>query len=199
MMGNINEGKGLFAPLVVVTRNIVGKKQFNQLRGKAIALHSQVIPLIPLSFFLSCCFSSLESRRRTCLTSQIAPINKLPGQYSLLDWEIFSESLDGDVVVVVVMVVVIVISADDVDDVGDTHFLRSCLSLSVLEHLLYVVPERITMVSALFLHDLLAGHHRILQIDRSRREAKARPDQAREEERREARVPGLIMEVRVPL
>ena len=42
MMGNINEGKGLFAPLVVVTRNIVGKKQFNQLRGKAIALHSQV-------------------------------------------------------------------------------------------------------------------------------------------------------------
>lgn len=43
MMGNINEGKGIFAPLVVVTRNIVGKKRFNQLRGKAIALHSQVI------------------------------------------------------------------------------------------------------------------------------------------------------------
>ncbi|KAI3706191.1 hypothetical protein L6452_23766 [Arctium lappa] len=40
MMGNVNEGKGLFAPLVVVTRNIVGKKRFNQLRGKAIALHS---------------------------------------------------------------------------------------------------------------------------------------------------------------
>ncbi|BAT96595.1 protein PROTON GRADIENT REGULATION 5, chloroplastic [Vigna umbellata] len=43
MMKNINEGKGIFAPLVVVTRNIVGKKRFNQLRGKAIALHSQVI------------------------------------------------------------------------------------------------------------------------------------------------------------
>ncbi|CAH8326649.1 unnamed protein product [Eruca vesicaria subsp. sativa] len=43
MMKNVNEGKGLFAPLVVVTRNVVGKKRFNQLRGKAIALHSQVI------------------------------------------------------------------------------------------------------------------------------------------------------------
>ncbi|KAL9237200.1 hypothetical protein vseg_011782 [Gypsophila vaccaria] len=43
MMKNINEGKGLFAPLVVVTRFIIGKKRFNQLRGKAIALHSQVI------------------------------------------------------------------------------------------------------------------------------------------------------------
>ncbi|CAA6673299.1 unnamed protein product [Spirodela intermedia] len=42
-MKNVNEGKGLFAPLVVVTRNIIGKKRFNQLRGKAIALHSQVI------------------------------------------------------------------------------------------------------------------------------------------------------------
>lgn len=43
MMGNVNEGKGLFAPLVVVARNIIGRKRFNQLRGKAIALHSQVI------------------------------------------------------------------------------------------------------------------------------------------------------------
>ena len=42
MMGNKNEGKGVFAPLVVITRDIVGKKRFNQLRGKAIALHSQV-------------------------------------------------------------------------------------------------------------------------------------------------------------
>jgi hypothetical protein len=42
MMKNVNEGKGIFAPIVVVTRNIVGKKRFNQLRGKAIALHSQV-------------------------------------------------------------------------------------------------------------------------------------------------------------
>ncbi|EXC24416.1 hypothetical protein L484_003724 [Morus notabilis] len=43
MMKNVNEGKGLFAPIVVVTRQIIGKKRFNQLRGKAIALHSQVI------------------------------------------------------------------------------------------------------------------------------------------------------------
>ncbi|KAJ4967719.1 hypothetical protein NE237_014420 [Protea cynaroides] len=43
VMKNINEGKGLFAPVVVVARNIIGKKRFNQLRGKAIALHSQVI------------------------------------------------------------------------------------------------------------------------------------------------------------
>ncbi|KAG8087585.1 hypothetical protein GUJ93_ZPchr0010g8696 [Zizania palustris] len=42
-MGNVNEGKGIFAPLVVVVRNVVGRKRFNQLRGKAIALHSQVI------------------------------------------------------------------------------------------------------------------------------------------------------------
>ncbi|CAH8261994.1 unnamed protein product [Arabidopsis lyrata] len=43
MIKNVNEGKGLFASIVVVTRNKVGKKSFNQLRGKAIALHSQVI------------------------------------------------------------------------------------------------------------------------------------------------------------
>ncbi|XP_058094792.1 protein PROTON GRADIENT REGULATION 5, chloroplastic [Magnolia sinica] len=43
VMKNVNEGKGLFAPLVVITRDIIGKKRFNQLRGKAIALHSQVI------------------------------------------------------------------------------------------------------------------------------------------------------------
>eukprot|EP00177_Eucheuma_denticulatum_P002071 GFKZ01003706.1.p1 GENE.GFKZ01003706.1~~GFKZ01003706.1.p1 ORF type:complete len:123 (+),score=11.93 GFKZ01003706.1:40-369(+) len=34
---------GPFAPLVVVTRNIVGKKEFNKFRGKAISIHSQVI------------------------------------------------------------------------------------------------------------------------------------------------------------
>jgi len=43
VMKNINEGKGVFAPLVVLTRSIVGTKRFNQLRGKGIALHSQVI------------------------------------------------------------------------------------------------------------------------------------------------------------
>lgn len=53
MMKNVNEGKGLFAPIVVVTRNIIGKKTFNQLRGKAIALHSQVNPPPNLSTIYS--------------------------------------------------------------------------------------------------------------------------------------------------
>lgn len=39
--GNTNEG-GLFAPIVIVARNVIGVKRFNQIRGKAIALHSQV-------------------------------------------------------------------------------------------------------------------------------------------------------------
>jgi hypothetical protein len=33
----------MFAPIVVLLRNQIGKVQFNQLRGKAIALHSQTI------------------------------------------------------------------------------------------------------------------------------------------------------------
>jgi hypothetical protein len=33
----------MFAPIVNTIRNLMGKKEFNQLRGKAIALHSQVI------------------------------------------------------------------------------------------------------------------------------------------------------------
>ncbi|CAM8988435.1 unnamed protein product [Rhodiola kirilowii] len=41
MMKNVNEGKGVFAPLLVLAQNLIGKKQFNQLRSKAIALHSQ--------------------------------------------------------------------------------------------------------------------------------------------------------------
>ncbi|GAB2217775.1 hypothetical protein Drorol1_Dr00000987 [Drosera rotundifolia] len=43
MMKNVNEGKGVFAPMVVLSRNITGKKQFNQIRGKVIALHSEFI------------------------------------------------------------------------------------------------------------------------------------------------------------
>jgi hypothetical protein len=39
-MGN-KSGSGPFTPVVVVVRNIMGKKDFNQLRGKAISLHSQ--------------------------------------------------------------------------------------------------------------------------------------------------------------
>ena len=33
----------MFAPLVVLVRSRIGKVKFNQVRGKAIALHCQVI------------------------------------------------------------------------------------------------------------------------------------------------------------
>ncbi len=39
-MGN-KGATGPFAPLVVQARNVIGKKRFNKLRGKAISLHSQ--------------------------------------------------------------------------------------------------------------------------------------------------------------
>lgn len=42
MMGN-KATTGPFVPLVVVVRNVVGEKDFNKIRGKAISLHSQVI------------------------------------------------------------------------------------------------------------------------------------------------------------
>ena len=34
---------GPFTPIVIATRSIVGEKKFNQIRGKGITLHSQVI------------------------------------------------------------------------------------------------------------------------------------------------------------
>ena len=40
LMGNKQEG-GLFAPIVKVARQAIGQSQFNQIRGKAISLHSQ--------------------------------------------------------------------------------------------------------------------------------------------------------------
>ena len=33
----------MFAPIVIATRNLMGKKEFNQLRGKMIGLHSKTI------------------------------------------------------------------------------------------------------------------------------------------------------------
>lgn len=48
-MGNKATG-GIFAPVVVVARNILGAKKFNQLRGKGIALHSQVCCLCCVVF-----------------------------------------------------------------------------------------------------------------------------------------------------
>lgn len=35
--------KGLFTPLVVAVRNVIGKRRFEKVRGKGIALHSQAI------------------------------------------------------------------------------------------------------------------------------------------------------------
>lgn len=43
MMAGKDSSKGIFAPLVVFARNILGKKTFNKLRGKGIAIHSQVL------------------------------------------------------------------------------------------------------------------------------------------------------------
>ena len=36
----------MFAPIVILLRNQLGKAKFNKLRGKAIALHSQVITYV---------------------------------------------------------------------------------------------------------------------------------------------------------
>ena len=33
----------MFAPIVVLVRNLLGKAKFNQIRGKAIAAHGKVI------------------------------------------------------------------------------------------------------------------------------------------------------------
>ena len=41
-MGNVND-VGVFAPVVVALRPLVGVKRFNKLRGKVISLHSQLI------------------------------------------------------------------------------------------------------------------------------------------------------------
>lgn len=60
-MGAGASQEGIFAPLVVVTRNIIGKKRFNQLRGKAIAVHSQVIHT----------HAGWLDRSRTCLPAGI--------------------------------------------------------------------------------------------------------------------------------
>lgn len=34
---------GIFTPAVIIVRAIIGKKQFEKIRGKGIALHSQAI------------------------------------------------------------------------------------------------------------------------------------------------------------
>ena len=40
-MGN-NAAFGIFSPAVLAAKNILGDKELNKLRGKAISLHSQV-------------------------------------------------------------------------------------------------------------------------------------------------------------
>ena len=48
-----NAKDGPFTPLVVIFRNQLGTKQFNQLRGKAISLHSQGRPPYSAKVLLS--------------------------------------------------------------------------------------------------------------------------------------------------
>ncbi|VEP15197.1 conserved hypothetical protein [Hyella patelloides LEGE 07179] len=40
----------MFAPIVVLSRNYLGKAKFNKIRGRAIAKHSQVITAVCTSF-----------------------------------------------------------------------------------------------------------------------------------------------------
>lgn len=40
----------MFAPVVVLTRNLMGKDKFTQLRGKAIAAHCKVITKVCNNF-----------------------------------------------------------------------------------------------------------------------------------------------------
>lgn len=42
----------MFSPIVILTRSLVGKSQFNQLRGKAIAAHCKVITNVCNNFGL---------------------------------------------------------------------------------------------------------------------------------------------------
>jgi hypothetical protein len=49
MMGNKASG-GIFSPAVVVVRGVMGEKEFNKLRGKAISLHSQGARLLHHAF-----------------------------------------------------------------------------------------------------------------------------------------------------
>ena len=54
MVRGHSEG-GPFSPLVVVTRNVMGKKEFNKFRGKAISVHSQVCAyFLPTSHPVAC-------------------------------------------------------------------------------------------------------------------------------------------------
>lgn len=41
MIAGNNAADGPFTPIVKIVREFMGVKQFNQLRGKAISLHSQ--------------------------------------------------------------------------------------------------------------------------------------------------------------
>ncbi|MFZ9739918.1 MAG: cyclic electron transport protein PGR5 [Prochlorotrichaceae cyanobacterium] len=40
----------MFAPIVILTRNVMGKSKFTQLRGKAIAAHCKVITQVCNNF-----------------------------------------------------------------------------------------------------------------------------------------------------
>ena len=62
----------MFAPLVIATRKFIGKKQFNQIRGKAIALHSKTITRF-------CNAVGIESKKRQNLIRLAKSNGKLLG------------------------------------------------------------------------------------------------------------------------
>ena len=53
---------GPFTPIVVVVRNVMGKKEFNQFRGKAISLHSQGACRGALLPRFACCLYAIHCR-----------------------------------------------------------------------------------------------------------------------------------------
>ncbi len=76
-MGNKGSG-GPFAPLVVVVRNVVGEKDFNKLRGKAISLHSQselMKPLLLLGHWHQChnCLALAQQHQRSVAGGAMPP------------------------------------------------------------------------------------------------------------------------------
>ncbi len=76
-MGN-KSGAGPFTPAVVVVRKAMGKKEFNQFRGKAISLHSQgVAPPTPSCSPPACQRMPCHAPARACCTPPhraIAPV-----------------------------------------------------------------------------------------------------------------------------
>ncbi len=136
--GNDYEG-GLFAPIVVVARDIIGVKRFNQIRGKAIALHSQVSAR-----------TGVDATFRTRITSELS---RFRSPLALGHAEARARHAHS--------------SAPASPASGEP----------ILKNLADSYRPRI------------AGHHRLLQGDRRRRQGSPEPHPHRQAERRQARLP----------